>query len=239
MILDSIVISSNYSSDISPQSSSKSQSTAFYHFCRKYPAECHREALLVPSFFINFLNDPAISQNRHARCLLLIANYYLNSSLTYKMTMSTFRIASSKIACVSILKNAKVYFDGRNKSSATVMLEGKEISIKDLSIYNQRSISWESHIQAKLVEARKPFQYLKITIPQNVSPTTSHLSYRLCVHSILLYGSQTWYPSISQKKQLEFLERNFLYWVTGPWDYNLQLSQHIPCPCHFTLYFKI
>ena len=119
----------------------------------------------------------------------------------------------------NIDKCKNLYFDGRNKSSATVTLDGIEIPIanciKDLGIHVQSSISWKSHIQAKLVAARKSFQFLKRTIPHNVSVATKLLYYRLCVHSILLYGSQIWYPSISQRRQVELFNRKCLYWVTG------------------------
>ena len=79
------------------------------------------------------------------------------------------------------------------------------------------------------------FQILKRTIPHNVSVATKLLFYRLCVHSILLYGSQMWYPSISQRRQLEFFNRKCLYWVTGLWDYNLQLSRTRTLPISFYL----
>ena len=107
------------------------------------------------------------------------------------------------------------------------MLHGDEITIvncvKDLGIYGQISISWKGHIQAKLRAARKSFQFLKRTITYSISVATKLLTYSLCVHSILLYDSQIWYPSISERKQLEFFNRKCLYWVTGLWDYNLQL----------------
>ena len=94
------------------------------------------------------------------------------------------------------------HFDGRNKSSATVMLDGNEIPIvnciKDTGTYVQSSISWKGHIQSKLVAARRCFQFLKRTIPHNISVATKLLYYRLCVLSIILYGSQICYPSISQ-----------------------------------------
>ena len=136
-------------------------------------------------------------------------------------------------------KCKSLYFDGRNKSSATVTLDGNEIPIvnciKDLGIHVQSSISWKSHIQAKLVAARKSFEFLKRTISRNVSVATKLLYYRLCVHSILLYGSQIRYPSISQRRQLELFNRKCLYWVTGLWDYNLQLSRTRTLPISFYL----
>ena len=76
-----------------------------------------------------------------------------------------------------------LYLDGRKNSSATVMLDGNENPIvnciKDLGIYVQSSTSWKGHIQAKLVAARKSFQFLKRTIlimslsPQNFYFTAS------------------------------------------------------------------
>ena len=78
------------------------------------------------------------------------------------------------------------------------------------------------------------FQFLKRTFPHIVSVATKHLYYRLSVRSTLLYGSQIWY-SISQRRQLKLFIRKCLYWVTGLWDYNLQLSRINTLPISFYL----
>ena len=54
------------------------------------------------------------------------------------------------------------------------------------------------------------FQFLKRTIPHDVSVATKLLYYRLCVHSIFLYGSHVRYPAISQKRQPELFNRKCL-----------------------------
>ena len=93
-----------------------------------------------------------------------------------------------------------LYCDGQKKSSATVISDKNEIPlvncIKDLGIYVQSSISWKNHIQAELVAAGKSFQFLKGTIPHNVSVATKLSYFHLCVHCILLYGSQIWCPQL-------------------------------------------
>ena len=68
-----------------------------------------------------------------------------------------------------------------------------------------------------------------------MSPSPQSFYITASVHSILLYGSQIWYPSISQRRQLELSNRKCLYWVTGLWDYNLQLSRTNTLPISFYL----
>ena len=135
-----------------------------------------------------------------------------------------------------------LYLDGRKNSSATVMLDGNENPIvnciKDLGIYVQSSTSWKGHIQAKLVAARKSFQFLKRTIPHNVSVATKLLFYRLCVHSILLYGSQIWYPQLVKGDNQNFSTEIVFIGspVSGTTIFNSR--EHILCPCLFILHFK-
>ena len=50
------------------------------------------------------------------------------------------------------------------------------------------------------------------------------LYYRLCVESILLYGSQIFYLSISYRWNLEFFSIDCLLWVTALHSYSQQLA---------------
>ena len=198
-------------------------------------------SVVGPLFFIIFINDLPDNITKSSCYLFADDSKLLSRSIPdLQHDIVNFQIwATENLMYFNIDKCKSLYFDGRNKSRATVTLDGNEIPIanciKDLGIHVQSSISWKSHIQEKLVAARKSFQFLKRTIPHNVSVATKLLYYRLCVHSILLYGSQIWYSSISQRRQLELFNRKCLYWVTGLWDYNLQLSRTRTLPISFYL----
>ena len=72
-------------------------------------------------------------------------------------------------------------------------LDGNELpvvnAIKDLGIMVSDNLSWDKHIQTKLIAARNFFQFLKRNLPRIVCTRTKILYYRLCVLSVLLYGS--------------------------------------------------
>ena len=79
------------------------------------------------------------------------------------------------------------------ESIGPFFLDGNELpvvnTIKDLGIMVSDNLSWDKHIQTKLIAARKSFQFLKRNLPRNVCTRTKLLYYRLCVLSVLLYGS--------------------------------------------------
>ena len=78
-------------------------------------------------------------------------------------------------------------------------LDGNELpvvnTIKDLGIMVSDNLFWDKHIQTKLIAARKSFQFLKRNLPRIVCTRTKLLYCRLCVLSLLLFGSQIWYLS--------------------------------------------
>ena len=121
------------------------------------------------------------------------------------------------------------------------ILDGNELQvvnvIKDLGIFISDNLSWDEHIQSKLLAARKSFHFLKRNIPQNVSILTKLLYYRLCVQCILLYGSQLWYPSLIYRRKLELFNKKCLKWVTGLSDYREQLTTTHTLPISFYLVY--
>ena len=91
----------------------------------------------------------------------------------------------------------------------------------------------------QLVAARQSFHFPKRSIPQNVSLATKLPNYCLCVHCKLLNDSQIWYPSISQRRQVEFF--NTIVHTASPVSETTIFNsrEHEPCPYHFFLYFKV
>ena len=53
--------------------------------------------------------------------------------------------------------------------------------------------------------------------------------------SILLYGSQVWFPSLTYHRKLELFNRKCLKWVTGVNDYTEQLRKTNSLPISFTM----
>ena len=121
-------------------------------------------------------------------------------------------------------------------------LDGNELpvvnTIKDLGIMVSDNLSWDKHIQSKLIAARKSFQFLKRNLPRNVCTRTKLLYYRLCVLSVLLYGSQIWYPSLIYRRKLELFNMKCLKWVTGLSNYLEQLAATYTLPISFYLVFQ-
>ena len=121
-------------------------------------------------------------------------------------------------------------------------LDGNELpvvnTIKDLGIMVSDYLSWDKHIQSKLIAARKSFQFLKRNLPRNVCTRTKLLYYRLCVLSVLLYGSQIWYPSLIYRRKLELFNMKCLKWVTGLSNYLEQLAATYTLPISFYLVFQ-
>ena len=156
----------------------------------------------------------------------MIANYHSDPLLTYK-TLSTFRIVPSNISCISKLINSKI---------STLLAKIKQVILhQGLGKLCPTFNLMESQIKAKLVAARKSFQFLKRTIHQNVSLASKILYYRLYVHSILLYGSHIWDPSISPNRHQKNFNRKRLCRVAGTRDLNFQLSRTHSSPTSYYL----
>ena len=86
-----------------------------------------------------------------------------------------------------------------------------------------------------MVAARKAYHFLKRSFPHSVSSSTKLMYYRLCVQSIILCGSQIWYPSINYRRKLELFNKECLFWVTGLQNYSQQLAASNTLPLSFYL----
>ena len=139
----------------------------------------------------------------------------------------------------NIDKCKSITFEEKLASSDPLFLNGNIVptvdSIKDLGITISNIITWDNHIQKKLVAARKAYHFLKRSIPHSVSSSTKLMYYRLCVQSIILYGSQIWYPSINYRRKLELSNKECLFWVTGLQNYSQQLAASNTLPLSFYL----
>ena len=130
-------------------------------------------------------------------------------------------------------------FEEKLASSDPLFLNGNIVptvdSIEDLGITISNNFTRDNHNKKKLVAARKAYHFLKRSIPHSVSSSTKLMYYRLCVQSIILYGSQIWYPSINYRRKLEIFNKECLFWVTGLQNYSQQLAASNTLPLSFYL----
>ena len=119
----------------------------------------------------------------------------------------------------NIDKCQSITFEEKLALSDPLFLNGKIVptvdSIKDLGITISNNITWDNHIQKKLVAARKAYHFLKRSIPHSVSSSTKLMYYRLCVQSIILYGSQIWYPPLITDGSWNYSIKNVFF--LGNW----------------------
>ena len=79
---------------------------------------------------------------------------------------------------------------------------------------------------------RKAYHFLKRSIPHSVSSSTKLMYYRLCVQSIILYGSQIWYTSLYYRRKMELFNKECLFCLQ---NYSLQLAASNTLPITFYL----
>ena len=199
-------------------------------------------SVLGPLLFIIFINDlPEKIEN--SSCYLFADDSKLRSLLTkLDLQLDTDHFtewADENGMEYNIGKIKSITFEGKTVSLDPLLLKGNIIptvdSIKDLGIIISNNISWDIHIQNKLVAARKAYQFLKRSVPYTVSSAAKLMYYRLCVQSILLYGSQVWYPSLIYRRKLENFNKECLSWVTGLQNYSEQLTTTKTLPISYIL----
>ena len=141
----------------------------------------------------------------------------------------------------NIDKCKSITFEEKLASADLMFLNGIIVptvdSIKDLGITISNNITWDNHIQKKLVAARKAYHFLKRSIPHSVSSSTKLMYYRLCVQKNILYGSQIWYPSVNYRRKLELFNKECLFLATGLRNYPQQLAALIILP--ISLYLSL
>ena len=108
-----------------------------------------------------------------------------------------------------------IAFGGNLAPSDPLLLKSNVIptvdSIKDTGFIISDNITWDNHIQNKLIAALKAYQFLKRIDPYSVSPSTKLMYYRVRVPSFLLYESQVKCPSIYYRRNLELFETECLF----------------------------
>ena len=87
--------------------------------------------------------------------------------------------------------------------------------IEDLGFIVSSSLSWNPHVESKLLKCNRIFGFLKRSIPFSVSSSRKFLLYKSLILPILLHGSPVWSPSLTMLHQLELFQYKVLRWITN------------------------
>ena len=198
-------------------------------------------SVLGPLLFILFINDmPAVLKT--SKCFLFADDSKLYSKYDFSLVQIDIDLFINWTLENEMTFNSdkcKVICFNSTSPKSTLCLNDYPIpsvsSIKDLGVTISSDLKWDIHIKTKLVAVNKAFHFLKRSIPYGVSMRTKFKYYQLCIVSILLYGSQVWFPSLTYRRKLELFNRKCLKWVTGVNDYTEQLRKTNSLPISFTI----
>ena len=107
--------------------------------------------------------------------------------------------------------------------SFSLYLNGASIEpvneVTNLGLTINCSLDWTPHLSIKMAKSYKVFHYIKRTIPFAVSPFVKYNLLNACVLSVLLYGSQVWYPNLAMLRKLLSFHKKIVYWSSGCYEY--------------------
>ena len=136
---------------------------------------------------------------------------------------------------------SKVNCFNSNESESSIVLNDISIpsvsSINDLGVTIYQNLKRDNHLKLKLNTVKKSFQFIKRSIPYRVSLWMKFIFYQLSMRSVLLYGTQIWFPSLSYRHILELFNKKGLKWLTGLSDYTGQLKVTNSLPIFFSIAF--
>ena len=197
-------------------------------------------SVLGPLLFVLFINDmPNALLN--SDCYLFTDDSKLFSSATHFDIMRDIDLFNQWTIENEMTFNAdkcKFICFNSNESETSLCLNDISIpsvsSIKGLGVTIYQNLKWDNHLKLKLIAVNN-FFFIKRSIPYSVSLWTKFKYYQLCIRSILLYGSQIWYPSLLYRRKLELFNKKCLKWVTGLSEYAEQLKVINSLPISFSI----
>ena len=152
-------------------------------------------SVLGPLLFLIFINDLPKTVQKSSSYLFADDSKFHSVLTTTDMQhdINGFLYWSSEILMRFNIDKCNVISFKNREPIGPFFLDGNELpvvnTIKARGIMVSDNLSWDNHIQTKLIAARKSFQFLKPNLPRNVCTRTKLLYYRLCVLSVLLYGT--------------------------------------------------
>ena len=91
----------------------------------------------------------------------------------------------------------------------------QQVCVKDLGVYVNRKLKWNTHTQCKVINSRRAFHKLKNTIPWSIPSNIRYKLYVAYVVPLLLYGSQICFLSPAGLGDFKNIQEKCLRWVYG------------------------
>ena len=79
------------------------------------------------------------------------------------------------------------------------------------------------------------FHYIKRTTPFAVSPFVKYNLLNACVLSVLLYGSEVWYPGLAMLQKMLSFHKKIFFWSPGCYEYLKGLEKLSVIPVFYQL----
>ena len=97
--------------------------------------------------------------------------------------------------------------------------------IEDLGFIVTRNLSWNEHINFKLLKSSRVFQFLKRNNPHVISVNRKKILLKSLLLPILLYGAPVWCPSVVDLKRMELFQYKAIRRIKACPSYVSRLSQ--------------
>ena len=168
-------------------------------------------SILGPLLFVIFINDFSDVCNSS-----LFFLYTEDSKMVYKSMPS---LQSERNACIEWLKINLMQFNAAKTQFLVIgkephsppLFNAKKLNssefVKDLGIYVSCKLTWSHHVTEKLKTFYNTFHQLKFNRPGHLNISLKSKLYKTLVLRVLLYASETWYPSKSNLDKLEGFQK--------------------------------
>ena len=187
-------------------------------------------SVLGPVLFTLYINDlPNVS--RLGNCFLYAddAKFILNSELSHTELQSELdRVVEWCNNNQLVLNDNKCaivnfsYCKSKEDDSTTLTVNAKPILIansqKDLGIITTSNLNWSINIKDRIVKANRIFGFIKRNCHKNSNINLRKFIWTTYIRPVLSYGSQCYYPSLSDLASLENFQKRVLRWVSNNYD---------------------
>ena len=95
--------------------------------------------------------------------------------------------------------------------------------VKDLGIYVSCKLTWSHHVTEKLKTCYNTFHQLKLNLPGHLNISLKSKFYKTFILPVLLYASETWYPSKSDLDEVERFQKRVSHWAVSASGYQNRL----------------
>ena len=207
--------------------------------CRAVHSGVPQGSVLGPLLFLIFINDISFCIDTDG--YIFADDLKISSHCPISLQSDINRLIDWSVSNHLDFNFDKVYHVNYFDSLSRFQFEGKEIktvsTIRDLGVTFDTNLSWKPHLNSSITKANNVFFSLKRNVPYGTPVYTKLCIYRSCILSLLLYGSQVWYPNTTILRTLECFNKRCLRWVThnSVLSYTDLLKQFDVMPISYTL----